>query len=272
MILIERGTEPDKLKTRRSAELAKLMALGRTPTKDDIEGYAIVGEELWRAQHRKCCYCEMIIKKKFHDVEHYRPKASANCAPGCTRAYGYWWLAWTWENLLFACPCCNRSEKNDLFPLEAGSIPLNDHQAPPGQEKPLLLNPADSINPVEHIEFVYCAESKGQPKHWRATARNGSQLGHFSQTTFGLNTDELLELRDDYYDKTIKHRIDELQKALASKKKNAIKQQFDEALRLLKAAQPFVALSYDAMRQAIPDSELQAAIGKSWPQPAAVPT
>ena len=272
MIRIQRGTEPAKLSATRVTELAKISQLGRAPTSKEITGYAIVGDELWRTQYRKCCYCEMIIKKKFHDVEHYRPKASADCGPGCQRQYGYWWLAWTWENLLFACPNCNRSEKNDRFPLAHGSCTLQDHQTPHGQEKPLLLNPADSINPIEHIAFVYEAgKGKGKTRHWRATPRNGSQLGLFSIDVFGLNTDELFELRDSYYEATIAHRIKKLRAALTSDIQSAIEEQFEEALHLLLASQPWVALCYDALRSAIPDAELSKALGRAWPTPNEIP-
>lgn len=272
MIRIQRGPEPAKLGPVRTTELTKLGQLGRPPTSKEITGYAIVGEELWRAQHRKCCYCEMIIKKKFHDVEHYRPKASANCAPGCQRQYGYWWLAWTWDNLLFACPSCNRSEKNDAFPLAHNSPTLADHAQPPDQEQPLLLNPGDTINPVEHIVFVYEAgKGKGKTRNWRANPRNGSPLGVFSIDVYGLNTDELLELRNSYYENTISRRIEKLRDALRRQTVAVIEEQFEEALHLLLASQPWVALSYDALRSAIPDAQLHSAIGKQWPPPNAIP-
>lgn len=50
----------------------------------------------------KCAYCEQIIEQ-FH-VEHYRPKSI------------YYWLAFSWDNLLVACPTCNQY-KDDHFEL-----------------------------------------------------------------------------------------------------------------------------------------------------------
>lgn len=41
----------------------------------------------------KCAYCEQ-GGEQFH-VEHYRPKAA------------YFWLAYSWDNLLYVCPNCN---------------------------------------------------------------------------------------------------------------------------------------------------------------------
>jgi hypothetical protein len=271
MIPIRRGKEPDPLTHTRARELAKMAALGRPPTSKEISGYEIVGKELWRAQHRKCCYCEMIIAKDYNDVEHYRPKASAQCAPGPTRSYGYWWLAWTWDNLLFICPACNRSKKRDQFPLSSGSVPLNDHETPPGQELPLLLDPAGGINPLEHIVFTREAASRGEAEHWRAKPRHGSALGNYSILVYGLNSDELIELRDDYYERIIARRIKKLQAALAGGHPGAINEEFDEALRLLLAAQPYVALAYDALRGAIADAQLLQTIGRQWPDHAEIP-
>lgn len=271
MILIRRGEEPSELKDVRTAQLQKLSTLGRTPTADDISGYACVKESLRKAQYGKCCYCEYSIGEKFNDVEHYRPKGRAIRHPGCELTHGYWWLSFTWENLLFACSECNRIEKNDLFPLEKGSVSLREHEVPPGQEKCLLLNPAEQINPIEHIMFVFESESRGMAKHWRAKPRNTSQLGNFSISVFGLNTKRLYEARDDYYELTIKHRIQQLETALKNQDTRAILEQYKECLRLLLPGQRFVALTYDVLQRAIPNSMLEQTIGQTWPSPSEIP-
>jgi len=60
----------------------------------------------------KCAYCEATTAIVAHgDVEHYRPKSV------------YWWLAYTYDNYLYACQICNQSYKNDAFPT-AGPAPL----------------------------------------------------------------------------------------------------------------------------------------------------
>jgi len=57
----------------------------------------------------KCAYCEANTDVVAHgDVEHYRPKSI------------YWWLAYTYDNYLYACQICNQSYKGDHFPV--GSI------------------------------------------------------------------------------------------------------------------------------------------------------
>jgi len=54
----------------------------------------------------KCAYCEAPTSLVAHgDVEHFRPKSR------------YWWLAYCYDNYLFACQLCNQSFKKDHFPL-----------------------------------------------------------------------------------------------------------------------------------------------------------
>jgi hypothetical protein len=58
----------------------------------------------------KCAYCEATTEIVAHgDVEHYRPKSV------------YWWLAYTYDNYLYACQICNQVYKSDNFPI-AGTI------------------------------------------------------------------------------------------------------------------------------------------------------
>jgi hypothetical protein len=54
------------------------------------------------------------------DVEHFRPKSH------------YWWLAYCYDNYVFACQLCNQSFKGDEFPVN----------------KPRLVAPALSANPT----------------------------------------------------------------------------------------------------------------------------
>lgn len=136
MIPIMRGDEPPELGIVRQTKLEQLRNLGRAIVSDDIDGYRVVSCQLWKVQHFKCCYCEHKVTMRYNDVEHYRPKARADRRPGCTRPDGYWWLAYSWQNLLYACATCNRSSKNDSFPLEIGSVSLVAETVPPGRTPP----------------------------------------------------------------------------------------------------------------------------------------
>lgn len=176
MIRIDRGPEPERLADRRAAQLQGIGASKPTRTPAHKDAYTSVKDDLASAQHRKCCYCERVVTRDYHDVEHYRP---------FTR---YWWLAWTWENLLFACAPCNRSGKRAEFPLEAGSTALVFDQQPPGDERPLLIDPG-AEDPRQHIGFE-CANDKWFP---------------IGRTERGRKTLEILALDDDYRDDIRRH-------------------------------------------------------------------
>ena len=56
----------------------------------------------------KCAYCESPTDTVAHgDVEHFRPKSK------------YWWLAYCYDNYLYACQICNQVHKGDEFPVHA---------------------------------------------------------------------------------------------------------------------------------------------------------
>jgi uncharacterized protein (TIGR02646 family) len=268
MIRITRGTEPTKLGDIRNAQLAVLRALGREPTAKEINGYSIVAEDLWKAQHHKCCYCEQRIPKSFNDVEHYRPKTVAARQPGSNDTHGYWWLAFTWENLLFACPACNRSNKNSKFPLAEGSSALIAEDLLPGQERPLLLDPGSTLNPVEHIEFIYTTVGlAGTPKHWWARPRNNSLLGNFTIDICGLNSSEQRELREDHYNQIVTPQTRAINAAVTSADIPRLTQEFHRALGLIQPRNVFVGLTYDALRMDAPDADIRKLIGTGWPSP-----
>jgi len=73
-----------------------------------------IQKSLRRVYKNKCAYCEERIsysqsknikEKKGHSIEHYRPKSK------------YYWLAYSWDNLLWCCEECNQN-KDDEFEIE----------------------------------------------------------------------------------------------------------------------------------------------------------
>lgn len=270
MIRVVRGDEPPELRFLREDRLETLRGLGREPTSDDIDGYKLVGAALWRAQHYKCCYCEYKIPKNFNDVEHYRPKARADRRPGSPETHGYWWLAFTWSNLLYACPECNRSAKNARFPLARGDVPLRAEQLPPGSERPLLLDPGSSINPVEHLVHVQKVSAAGGPVDWWVEPRDGSTLGVNTIDVLNLNRSDLIEARNDHVDAMwergcIKHLLD----SLHGGKREDVVRDFGRAMELLVPQQPYLGLTYDALCALIPDTSLRP-FDLRWPAPGEV--
>jgi hypothetical protein len=60
----------------------------------------------------KCAYCESPTDTVAHgDVEHFRPKSK------------YWWLAYCYDNYVYACQICNQVHKGDEFPIYASTGP-----------------------------------------------------------------------------------------------------------------------------------------------------
>ena len=82
-------------------------------------------------QYNKCAYCECYMTKAYNDVEHYRPKSH------------YYWLGHDWNNLLYSCNLCNRSLKNDSFPLLDESRKASKPADNISLEHPLIINPAE---------------------------------------------------------------------------------------------------------------------------------
>ena len=271
MIPVDRGSEPPVLAGIRQGALEGLRGLGRVPVSDDIKGYRVVSDDLWRAQHYKCCYCELKIPSSYNDVEHYRPKGRAERQPGSRDTHGYWWLAFHWENLLFACPLCNRSGKNDLFPLRAGSEPLEPEQLPLKREHPLLLDPAGILNPAQHIQFVPAAfQPRARVRHWWARPRDGSLYGSWTIRVCNLNHSNLLELRGDHVENFVRPLADELREALREQDEKEIRGSLQRVRALLLPTSMFALLSYDALRTLLP-SMLMRVRGLRWPEPAEIP-
>lgn len=88
--------------------------------------------------HHKCAYCEYKVEQGH--IEHYRPKNL------------YYWLAYSWDNLMYSCPTCNQFKgttfdikgKKVLPPKVSDDLSEINTMSSNGydqQEMPMLLNP-----------------------------------------------------------------------------------------------------------------------------------
>lgn len=132
MIRIRRGPEPASLATARNRQLSAAVKAynqhghGSKELSDKLVGYKLrrVKQRLFLAQHKKCAWCEVRAQYSSSPVEHYRPKNGAHRhdrgePPRIDHGH-YWWLTWTWENLLFSCTRCNdQGHKANFFPTGA---------------------------------------------------------------------------------------------------------------------------------------------------------
>lgn len=154
MIPIERIRAPRAIETERARRLPDAMSRfgdgAQQPRRDDLTGYDVARRPRWIHQHGKCAYCDRDVALTGHPTEHFRPVLG-----------GYWWLAWSWENLLFACVSCN-GPKSCAFPLRPGSKQLSLGMSPPGHERPILVNPYDE-DPTSLISFEQDQDGRWLP-------------------------------------------------------------------------------------------------------------
>lgn len=143
MIPIDRIPAPRAIETARVRHLPEVTAKAISGTKlerSDFPGYDVAKEPRWNHQKEKCACCDRDVALGSHPTEHFRPILG-----------GYWWLAWDWDNLLFACVSCN-GPKSNQFPLLTGSVHLVSPRRPPGNERPVLINPYED-DPLAIIRF-----------------------------------------------------------------------------------------------------------------------
>ncbi len=115
-----------------------------------------VKQALEACHHGKCCYCETVIPKPYahSHVEHWRPKSSSRQGVGEEPIWpGYYWLAYSWDNLLLSCFFCNSSNKSDVFPIEDPATRARHHRMRIENEIPAILKPDGNVNPADHITF-----------------------------------------------------------------------------------------------------------------------
>lgn len=255
MIRIDRpAMEPASLTAARSTALATLRPAGPAKREDLPGTYKVAHDDLWRAQHYKCAYCEAREQSKRNDVEHFRPAMRADRAPGSTAKHGYWWLAYTWENLLFACRNCNQSPaKLDKFPLDVGSVALAVDELPPGEEKPLLIDPA-SESGVGDIEFIEELRPNAKPR-WIPRARNGSARGDWTIRVCKLDRPDLVTLYTRHVDTTLQPDRRRMRGALDTGDAATIQRAWKEFVtRHVVVSSEFAGLGRDVLAADVPEA------------------
>lgn len=227
-------------RTRRFTVAQAHVAAGTLVIKDHLVDYDTVKPALHEAQHRKCCWCEKSVDEaEYNDVEHYRPKSV------------YWWLAWEWTNLMFACPNCNRSAKNDAFPLAPGSPVLQAPPAAPVAEAPLLLDPADLSATDDPLDLIHFRRSKGQ---WTPFAPQQNLRGSETIRVLKLDRPSLLTAYTSHVDELLAPEVGRLAEKMAPGMH--MRARVHEAWRRLTGRylnhrQPYLALVYHALPQVL---------------------
>ncbi|MGE7989572.1 hypothetical protein ACQKPE_00670 [Pseudomonas sp. NPDC089554] len=200
MIRLDLGDEPETLKASREERLpAAITAFNNHGTgHEDFTklldtGYQVARPDLRDRQHGKCAFCEKNEDPFKRPVEHFRPKKGAEDKVD-GRWVGinthYWWMAWTWSNLYFACDRCNMNgRKGSRFPIEAGYERISTPCRPSADEiaqehyvthheRRLLIDPRHD-NPFEHLQWMPVDRTK--PKgSWKWTVEGRDERGEMT--------------------------------------------------------------------------------------------
>lgn len=99
-------------------------------------------------------------------MEHFRPKAAITIEK--RKVYpGYYWLAFEFDNLFFACADCNQYRKRGLFPLLNEQMRARSHHDQIANEDPLILSPIGPHDPRQHIRFYNDVPVGISDRGWR---------------------------------------------------------------------------------------------------------
>ena len=141
---------------------------------------ASVQKKLNEIYHLKCAYCEQKLLDAPKHIEHYRPKDI------------YYWLAYSWDNLLLCCGGCNSAKGNRFAILGTVQVYNNElfsnihmlGNAYDEVEVPKIINP-EKDDVLHLISF---------DKNGRISS-NDTRVQHTIENACKLNREELVQLR-----------------------------------------------------------------------------
>jgi len=140
-----------------------------------------IQKKLKKIYHLKCAFCEKKLLDAPKHIEHYRPKAI------------YYWLAYSWDNLLLACGSCN-SAKGDRFATTNTQVTYNNEPFTDIHtlgsdydtlELPMIINP-EKEDVLKLLKY---------DKNAKISSDN-PRVNHTIEIACKLNRDELLQLRE----------------------------------------------------------------------------
>jgi len=160
---------------------------GKSDTKDSLKW------TLKEIYHQKCAFCEAPLDNEVGDIEHFRPKnENKNESTKCNKKFSYYWLAFSWDNLLPSCSRCN-GKKSNCFDIEGQRVAyenedlINLHSSIETynlKEKPKLLHPEYDVFESE-IRFTKKGEIYSRNKRVQYTVK-----------TCNLNRKNLIKTRE----------------------------------------------------------------------------
>jgi len=139
-----------------------------------------VKDKLYTIYNKKCAYCEKDISDDPKAIEHYRPKDI------------YYWLAYSWDNLLLSCTRCN-SKKGTKFPTQKKQVIYTKEKFQDihslGNSYDILEQPK-MINPEkEDIQAKLIFKRDGR------ISSEDERITYNIEEVYNLNRDELVQNR-----------------------------------------------------------------------------
>jgi hypothetical protein len=150
----------------------------------------------------KCAFCEDSLLNSPKHIEHYRPKKKNKKTKKCCADTSYFWLAFSWDNLLLACGSCNsgkgscfdiagdRADYEKVYKTSILSNLQNIITDLDAIEKPLLVNPEQETQSFFDENLIFELKNK-------ESAHISSENERLSYTIriCKLNRKELVEKR-----------------------------------------------------------------------------
>ena len=165
--------------------------------KKSVYAHTEVKSALEELFHDKCGYCEKRLPEEW-EVEHFRPKGRV---AERSEHPGYYWLAYSWENLQASCKYCNQRRtdrprwadpvalpaggKADRFPLRNEDSRAMSPTDNVGDETRLLIDPC-SDNPEDYLGYDITGE---------VFAIDGNRVGTTTIDVFHLSRRRLRDAR-----------------------------------------------------------------------------
>lgn len=275
MISISRGKPPETLLAARQRRLPRAGAVydehgpGHEALTKELEGYDVTGvkQTLFDRQFKKCAWCERRQRFSSNPIEHVRPKDGAirtlpGVVPQQRDPHVYWWLTWSWENLVFSCVTCNdQGHKGNYFPLAPGSEaprppyplpnPLPEPLVDLSREQALLVDPSQE-DPLEHVRWVP-GNTHLARRLWIWSPQALTERGRVTIAVFRLT-----ELADDIQHHLCHHvlpLIVQLEEHERAGRRPAAQQVWGQAQELLSPGCDFTAATWCALQKWLPDDQ-----------------
>ncbi len=284
VIHLDLGPAPFGLAAARTSGLhraaRRLTAAGAGRRSDAIAGYRKpTAQALHDRQHGECAWCERPVGKTTQPVEHVRPKLGAvgpdSSGAAVLDSHHYWWLAWTWTHLVWACSTCNdQAHRGNHFPLEPGSarveaptfpvaFPLADQHFDLSGELRLLVHPRED-DPLDHVVWTVVDRRQARSR-WRWKVSWRDDRGETTRSI--LHLDELEDQVNAHLRLAVLGRDREIRQHLAAGRTAEATASWEEMLTTVldDPAQPFRAASWCAIGALWPSV---ATAAHAWNRPA----